>query len=594
MFGDSSVNRIWFLLTSGQRKGLMLLFMLMFFGMILETLGVGLVVPALALFTQKDIALKYPQLKPAMDFFGNPDQQTLVVWGLLVLLAVYTFKAFYLIFLAWRQNRFVFRLQADLSQRLFQTYLSKTYTFHLQRNSAQLIRNATTEVFLFANRFMISAMYLVKELLVLLGLCFLLFAIEPLGAALVVGLFGVFGLGFYRITRGYMDRWGKVRQKHEGMRIQHLQQGLGGVKDVKVLGRESEFMGQYSFHNKRVAKVGQLEATMQQLPKLWVELIAVGTFVMLVLTMIARGGTLEEIIPKIGLFAVAAFRLMPSINRILTSVQAIKFNQPVLDMLVQEFSLDTPPVSLSKTEKKTSWYELIIDNVSYCYPGTEKPALEHVSFSIKKGETIGFIGLSGAGKSTIVDVLLGLLPPSEGRILIDGKDIQKSLRGWQSQIGYVPQSIFLTDDTLRKNVAFGVPAESVSDDAVWSALKAAQIDSFVESLPQGLDTTVGERGITLSGGQRQRIGIARALYHDPEVLVLDEATSSLDTSTERHVMAAVNALHGEKTIIIVAHRLTTVEGCDRLYRLDSGKIVDEGTTEEILCTMKGKHVTRKK
>ncbi|MCG8345901.1 MAG: ABC transporter ATP-binding protein/permease [Chlorobiales bacterium] len=586
---DALLHKLFNLLTPAQRKGLVVLFLLMCVGMALETLGVGLVVPALALFTQKDIVIQYPQVKHLLDILGDPDQETLVIGGMLLLLAVYIMKALFLVFLAWRQNRFVYRLQADVSQRLFETYLSKTYTFHLQRNSAQLIRNATSEVTLFSNKFMVSSMHLVRESLVLLALCVLLFLIEPLGAMAIVGLFGMLGLVFYRITRSYIDRWGQVRQKHEGMRIQHLQQGLGGVKDVKVLGRESEFMGQYDFHNKRVARVSQLEATMQQIPKLWVELIAVGAFVMLVLTMLARGEVFEEIIPKIGLFAVAAFRLMPSVNRILSAVQTIRYSHPVVNMLIEELALDSSQVSFPKTGNHSLKHELTVNRISYSYPGKQNPALANISLVIKKGETIGFIGMSGAGKSTIVDVILGLLPPSDGAILVDGKDIQNNLRGWQCQIGYVPQTIFLTDDTLLRNVAFGIPAGKIDEDTVWSALKAAQLESFVKSLPDGLDAVLGERGITLSGGQRQRIGIARALYHDPEILVLDEATSSLDTSTEREVMSAIHALHGNKTIIIVAHRLSTVERCDRLYRLDDGRIADEGSPEKVIDALQEGH-----
>ena len=580
------IHKAWELLSLDQRKEFLVILVLMLIGMVLETIGVGLVVPALALFTQKDIALKYPKLQPLLDYIGNPDQQTLVVGGLLVLLIVYVVKALFLAFLAWYENRFIFRLQADVSQDLFSTYLLKPYTFHLQRNSAKLIRNATTEVLMFTNKLMLPAIFFLREILVLAGLSVLLFIVEPLGATIVTIFFGALGFGFYRLTRKYLVRWGEVRKRHEGMRIQQLQQGLGGVKDVKVLGRENDFLSQYEKHNRRVARVGQLEATMQKVPKLWVELIAVGTLVVLVLTMLAKGGTLELIIPKIGLFAVAAFRLMPSFNRIMIATQAIKFSQPVLDMLAKELE----PVSMEKTvsrkEENFFRHNLIFENVSYTYPGSGSLSLDNVSLSIKKGESVGFVGASGAGKSTLVDLLLGLLPPSGGSILVDGKDIQKDLPAWQRQIGYVPQSIFLIDDTIRRNVAFGVPLDSIDDNAVRKALKAAQLEQFVDNLSEGVETMVGERGIRLSGGQRQRIGIARALYHDPEVLVLDEATSALDGATERSVMDAVNLLHGDKTIIIVAHRLSTVERCKCLYRLEKGRIVDEGVPENIIESLR--------
>ncbi|ASQ89827.1 ATPase [Prosthecochloris sp. GSB1] len=585
---ESSVTGIWSLLEPSQRRGAVVLLALMLVGMVLEMLGIGLVVPALALFTQKDITLRYPALQPMLDFLGNPDQMTLVIGGLLVLLGVYGLKAFFLAFLAWRQSRFVFSLQAQLSQRLFTTYLLKPYAYHLQRNSAELIRNATTEVWLFTNRVMFSIMLLLKESLVLAGLCALLLVVEPLGAMIVVGLFVFFGWGFYVLTRKYVSRWGKARHKHDGLRIQHIQQGIGGVKDVKVLGRESEFLAQFAFHNQKTASVGERETTMQQIPRLWIELIAVGTLVFLVMTMIVRDGTLDGVIPKLGLFAAAAFRLMPSVNRMLSSLQTIRFGMPVIEMLHKELD---PQITASqmpprKEEKMPFSRELRLDGVSYGYPSALKPAIRDVSLSVFKGETVGFIGSSGAGKSTIVDLILGLFAPDSGSIAVDGKNISENLRGWQNCIGYVPQSIFLTDDTVRKNVAFGMPDDLVDDTAVQAAIRAAQLEAFVEGLAEGVETIVGERGVRLSGGQRQRIGIARALYHDPAVLVLDEATSALDTGTEQGVMEAVEALHGEKTIIIVAHRLSTVEQCDRIYRFEQGRIVEKGDAGEVLRSLR--------
>ncbi len=588
MFANSLVTRLWRLFEPSQKRRAALLVVLMLAGMVLEMLGVGLVVPALILLTQPDILSVYPEAEPALDLLGHPDRATLVIGGLLVLFGVYGLKALFLGFLAWRQSRFVFRLQGSISQRLFATYLLKPYTFHLQRNSAELIRNGTTEIWLFANRVIFSLLLFLKEALVLVGLCLLLLLVEPFGAVVVVGFFGLFGWGFYRITRAYVTRWGAMRHEHDGLRIQHLQQGIGGVKEVKVLGREREFLSRFAFHTRKSMVVGERETTMQQIPRLWIEFVAVGSLVVLVLTMIARDGSIEEVVPKLGLFAAAAFRLMPSVNRMLSAMQTIKFGMPVVEMLQNELDPDVPAFlpPQAEGEHRESFRELRLDGVSYNYPSTEKPALEEVSLSVTAGETVGFIGTSGAGKSTIVDLILGLLVPGEGRITVDGKDIHDNLREWQSRIGYVPQSIFLTDDTLRRNVAFGVPDDSIDEDAVQEAIRAAQLESYVEALPEGLDTMVGERGIRLSGGQRQRIGVARALYHDPAVLVLDEATSALDTETEKGVMAAVNALHGKKTIIIVAHRLTTVEQCDGLCRLENGRIVDRGATGEVLKAMK--------
>jgi ABC-type multidrug transport system fused ATPase/permease subunit len=314
------------------------------------------------------------------------------------------------------------------------------------------------------------------------------------------------------------------------------------------------------------------------LPRLWLELLAVVGLATLVIVMLAQGREMATIVPTLGLFAAAAFRLMPSVNRVLNSAQALRYYLPVVNTLREELKLAAPEQTARRQPgPATSGFqtEICLANICYTYPSAAAPALKNLIIRIRKGESVGFVGPSGSGKSTLVDVILGLLTPGAGQVLVDGENIQHDLRAWQDQIGYVPQSIYLTDDTLRRNVAFGLADEAIDDAAVKRAVRAAQLEEFVAGLPKGLETFVGERGIRLSGGQRQRIGIARALYHDPAVLVLDEATSALDMATERGVMQAVNALQGSKTLLIVAHRLSTVGGCDRLYRLEQGRIVEE-------------------
>lgn len=582
--GSSVVKKIWRLLTSVERRQALALLSLMILGMLLETLGVGLVTPSIALLTQQNIAQNYPLLQPLLDALGNPTQKSLIIGGMLALVAVYLLKTTFLAYLAWRQNKFAFGVQSHLSQRLYQIYLRQPYAFHLQRNSAQLIRNVITEVNLFTFSIMLPAMVLVTEALVLIGLCCLLLAFEPFGSAIVLGTLGLAAWAFYRFTRGRLKRWGKERQYHDGLRLQHLQQGLGGVKDVKLLGREVDFLEQFRIHNQHGASVGQKQLTLQQLPRLWLELLAVSGLAILILSMLAQNRPLEAILPILGLFAATAFRIIPSVNRVLGALNSLRYGLAVIDVLDNELKLPALSVGAGATLPLPFEQELNIRHVSFVYDASSIPTIEDVSLSIRQGESVGFIGSSGAGKSTLVDVLLGLLSPGSGEILVDGANIQDNLRGWQNQIGYVSQSIFLTDDSLRRNVALGLGNHEIDDVAINRAIQAAQLTDFVDSLPDGLDTLVGERGARLSGGQRQRIGIARALYHDPAVLVLDEATSALDLETEREVMQAVNALHGKKTILIVAHRLSTVENCDRLYRIEHGKITKEGSPEDLLKT----------
>lgn len=568
----STAHKIWGLLTSAERRSAVVLLGLLFIGMVMETLGVGLVIPALALLTQRNFASNYPALQPVLQALGNPSQQTLVIIGMLVLVGVYLIKTLFLAYLAWRQTRFAFGVQAQLSQRLFTVYLRQPYTFHLQRNAAQLIRNVTSEVDIFTGNGILQGMLLLTESLILLGLCSLLLFVEPLGTLMVVSVLGTAAWGFHHLTRGRIERWGEARQHHEGLRIQHLQQGFGGAKDVKLLGRETDFLEQYRVHNVQSARALQLLSILQQLPRLWLELLAVSGLAILVISMLAQDRVLQAVLPTLGLFAAAVFRIMPSVNRVLGAVQSLRYALPVIDILHTELKLASPEIADTRSHVTPFRAALELSHITYAYPGAAEPALKNISLAIQRGESVGFIGVSGAGKSTLVDILLGLLTPDTGEVRVDGKDIQINLRNWQDQIGYVPQSIYLTDDTLRRNVAFALPNEQIDDAAVQRAIQAAQLDDFVASQPDGLETLVGERGIRLSGGQRQRIGIARALYHDPAVLVLDEATSSLDTATERGVMQAVAALQGSKTILIVAHRLLTVEHCDRLYRLEQGRM----------------------
>lgn len=574
-------QKLWHLLPENQRPVAIAMLGMVIVGMVMEMLGVGLIIPALIIMTENDVTSKYPIVKPLLNMLGNPSHERLVIGGMLTLVGAFALKALFLAFLAWRQADFVSKIQSEISKRLFEGYMCQPYTFHLQRNSAQLIRNTLGHASSFSGAIQ-QGLVLIMEILVVIGISLVLLVMEPFGAVLVVSTLGLAGWSFNRLTHNYIIRWGEEFQLHEGYRVQHIQEGLGGVKDVKLLGRENDFFTQYGFHNLGSARIKMRQVTLQALPRLFLELLAVTGLATLVVIMIGQSKPAEMLIPVVGLFAVAAFRIMPSVNRLVSVFQSISFSLPVINTLFDEFQLlnaTKVPQSgqLLKFEKMLS-----LEQVDFQYPCAEGMALSKINISIPCGNSIGFIGFSGAGKSTLIDIILGLLTPTGGAIKIDGINIQENLRGWQDQIGYVPQFIYLTDDTLRRNIAFGLHVDEISEEAVWRSLRSAQLEQFVNELPQGIDTLVGERGVRLSGGQRQRIGIARALYHDPAVLVLDEATSSLDIETERGLMRAVRTLQSDKTILIVAHRVSTVEHCQRLYRLDKGEIVDEGEASVVL------------
>ena len=576
------VRKMLTLLTPAQRRTAVMLLGLMVVGMVLETFGLGLILPAIALLLDNDVAVMYPRLQPVLAALGHPSQSQLVAGGLGVLVAIYVLKALFLGFLAARQMRFVFDVQAQLSQQLFDIYLHQPFTFHLNRNTAVMVRNTGTEVILFTFNCMLPSLTMLTEGLVVAGIGTLLLIVEPLGALLVLVVLGACTWASQRATSRRTSRWGEERQRHEALRTQHLQQGLAGVKEVILLGREQHFLERYRVHNIQTARMAQYASVLLALPRLWLELLAVIGLAILVLSMMAQGHTMSVIVQTVGLFAAAAFRLAPAANRILNALQSLHYGVAVINTLHDEFSLPVPEPRTARGNPMTFDRQIALSTVGYTYPGGGAPAIDDLSLVITKGECVGFIGQSGSGKSTLVDVVLGLLAPTAGRVLVDGRDIHEDLRGWQDQVGYVPQSIYLLDSSLRANIAFGLPDAMIDATAMARAVRAAQLDEFVSSLPEGLETVVGERGVRISGGQRQRIGIARALYHDPALVVLDEATSSLDSATEHEVMQAVSLLRGNKTVIIVAHRLSTVEGCDRLYRLVDGRVFQEGSPDAML------------
>lgn len=577
----NTARNLWSILDASQRRGAMALGLAMVIGMLLETLSVGAVIPALSFLSTSADGGHAPWIARALKYLGNPSEPELIAGGLFALLGIYTIKNLFLVGLAWQQSTFLASLLEKTSDRLFGIYMSQPWTFHLQRNSAQLIRNNTTEITMFVNGCS-NALLMCTELLVCAGLAAMLIYLEPI-AAIVVGIVvGVATYALQSVTSHRISRWAKTRQQYEKKRIQDLQQGLGGAKDVKLLGREDEFLAEYRHATRHVAHAYQRQNFTQSLPRLWYELLATTGLVMLGLALLGQGVSGRAMIPRLGLFAAAAFRLLPSLNRIIASWQSVQFMAPVAATLSDELSLRGIALDRATRECAPFQNSISLRGVSFIYPNARSPAISDVSLSIAKGSSVGIIGGSGAGKSTLVDVLLGLLTPDTGIVAVDGVDIQSHLREWQNNLGYVPQSIFLTDDTIRRNVAFGVPEKEIDDEAVGRALQAAQMDRFVASLPSGVHTLVGERGVRLSGGQRQRIGIARALYIDPPILVLDEATSSLDINTETDVMSAVNQLHGEKTLIIVAHRLSTVANCDQLIRLENGRVVEFGTHADVI------------
>ena len=572
----STPRIVWRTLTGLEKRRLSVIWALIVIGMVFETFSLGLIVPFIGLLSQDGY-------KDDLLIFGRyissiPTERVLVI-AMVGLAVIYVLKSAFLYFSANVQRKFIYRASGRLSQEAFETYLTQPYAFHLERNSATLIRNVENARLIIGGG-LDPFLVLVTDGLVAFGLFLLLLIVEPIGTLSVLLIFGLSAFVFQLSTRARILEWGSSRKFHAAKVLQHLQQGLGGAKDIKILGREEQFLEDHFDHLTASLDVDRRYVMLQALPRLFFESVAVVGLAVLVVVMVASGDDISAILPTLGLFAATAFRVMPSISRIIASIQTIGYNRAFIRTVYSDLQLERG-FDVSDAPYLPFVNEISLREVTFAYANTARRALDSVSLEVRRGDAVGIIGASGAGKSTLVDIFLGLLEPSTGSVMIDGRDIRENIRGWQRHIGYVPQSIYLIDESVRMNVAFGIQNDAIDDAAVDRALRAAQLDEFVSTLPDGVNTLVGERGVRLSGGQRQRIGIARALYHDPDVLVLDEATSSLDTNTEQGVMAAVRELLGMKTIIIIAHRLTTVGYCSRVYKMSEGRIISCGSPVEM-------------
>lgn len=575
-------KRVYNLLNINQKYNFFIQLILMVIGMIFETMGLGLLLPALSIMSNNNFLQENKIIIFYAQKFNLHSQQEIIISIFLILIVINFIKMVIMTFVVYKQSSFIYNIQAFFSKKLFAGYLNQPYNFHLEKNSAQLIKNVIMLISQLTT-ILSAILTLLTEFLILAGVTIFLFYIQPLGTLLVISLFILTTFIFHLSTKNLLKKLGFNFSLNEKMRIQHIQQGLGAAKDLKVLGRESNFINKYSFYNTASSKIGQKQQTLLALPRLVLEFMSVATISILSLYLINSNGNLSTILPMVGLFAAAAIRLMPSVNRIMTSIQAIKYGDSQILELQNEINIINQNDNIDKITEKFYFNDKIeIKNLYFRYNNIDSYVLNGVNVNITFGSTIGFIGTSGAGKTTLIDLILGLHKPSKGEILVDGNNIDANIRGWQKQIGYVPQSIFLTDDTLKNNIAFGLDEHEIDVMALNDAIKSAQLESFINDLPEGLSTNVGERGVRISGGQKQRIGIARALYHNPAVLIFDEATSALDNSTEIAFVNAIKNLAGLKTIIIIAHRLTTIEHCDYVYKLESGKIVSEGKYKDVI------------
>lgn len=552
-------------------------------GSFLELLGVTAFMPFINIISDQTAIQRTWYLKMLYDGFGFSSPRQFVIALTIGIIGIYIIKNIYLVLEKNLIFRFSYNTQMRLSTRLLDTYMKEPYTFHLTKNIATLQRSLHDDT----SRFMQVVLYsleLVSELAVCIVLVTYLMIVSKSITIIVLGLLVLCAGVFTLLTRKYSRKLGQDNQGYQGKIFQWMNQALGGIKEIKILERESYFTDEFQKYYKKYAKGLQIARTISIMPKYLIEAVSMtGILVAIVVKILFGEADMTYYLPQLTVFAVAAMRLMPSVGRINEHTTNMLYALPSVELVYHDLMEIKDYIEQQNQEVKEDWTlqnSIRVQDVTYYYPNTEEPVIDGASLTIEKGKTVAFIGASGAGKTTMVDIILGLLVPQKGIVMADNINVHEKPRTFHAQVGYIPQVIYLSDDTIRNNIAFGVKEEKIDEKAVLAALEKAQLTEFVESLPHGLDTIVGDRGIRLSGGQRQRIGIARALYHDPEILVLDEATSALDNETESAVMEAIDKLQGTKTMIIIAHRLTTIRNVDVIYEVGNGKVTEK-TKEEV-------------
>lgn len=579
------VKKLRVLLDKKQKRTMAGLMVLMIIGAFLQTAGVGMLVQAVNVIIDPQVLEKSGLVRSFYDLLGCKDFKSFSITVMALLVVTFAVKNLFLFVQQKLTFAFVYTNQFATSERMMRNYLRRGYEFYLNADTAVVQRSITSDV----NNMYALILALLQLLsdgvmsLFVVGYCLMTNGVMTmLLAASLVLLMAL----IKSVLKPIMYKAGKDNQDYYSGLFKWISQTVQGIKEVKVTGKEQYFVDKYRKCGSGYVSAVQRYSLYNNIPKLLIETVCIAVMMIYMIVLTLLGTATENMLEVLSTLAAAAFVLLPAVNRINNQINSIAYFEPffmgVSDNLQDEISEHKVDMSFATDEEKLPLHRSIeLKNIVYAYPNTDKLIFDHASLTIPIGTSVGIVGTSGAGKSTIVDILLGLLEVKEGSICADGGEVKSRYRNWLKNIGYIPQMIFMLDDTIRRNVAFGVYDEKIDEDRVWEVLREAQLDEFVRALPEGLDTGIGERGIRLSGGQRQRIGIARALYYDPEVLILDEATSALDNDTEAAIMDSINRLHGKKTLVIIAHRLQTIEKCDLVYRVEDGQaVLERGSLDE--------------
>ena len=586
------VKKFRSILSAHQKIRIAQLIILMVIGGILETVSVSMILPFMNMIMSPDKIINNFYIHKICIYLNIYDTKVFLVFMALSLALLYFFKNIYLVFEYNVQYRFVYGNMFAMQHQLLHNFIHKPYEYFLSVNSGEIIRIVNVDT---PNTFamLLSLLNLFTEIVVSAMLLITVFFTAPDITLIMAAVLAVLLLFMNMILKPRLKRAGVNYQKASAGVNKWLLQSIQGIKEIKVMTKEGFFQENFDRQGSECIKSLRKNQIYSIMPRFFIEAVCMGTMLIVIAGLIYNGLDLQSLIPMLTAVAMAAVRLLPAVNRISSFLASISYNEPMMDKLIENLKKITEKESAdlgdaladSAAESRDGDVpvlerELKASSVSFRYPKTKKCILNGASMIIRYGESVGIVGESGAGKTTVVDIILGLLQPQEGGIYIDGINIQCNIQAWMKQIGYIPQSIFMLDDTILANVAFGIAQEDISVENVWRVLKEASLDKFVKTLPDTIYTQIGERGVRLSGGQRQRIGIARALYLNPEILVFDEATSALDNKTESEIMESINNLRGKKTMIIIAHRLTTLQSCDRIYRVENGYIKAEHDSGE--------------
>lgn len=579
----SLLGKINYIFDKKQKFQLVILGVMIFIGGILETLGVSAMIPVVtALLTPDELQgyiERFDFLQAICNFLNIKDVSQITTALLIALIVIYVVKNLYILFLTYAQNTFITRSRNRMISRVMAEFLNRPYEKYLGADIPTVFRITDSDI---PQTFslILAMLQMASEVVVSLLIFMVLVFQDVKMTVFIIFVFGIMTLLILKVFKPKLNKIGAKNQALQSRIAKWRIQATYGLKDVKVLNREEFFVRNYFETGSVGADVARNYAVLNNSPRLLIETTFIGSVLAYIVIYINGGGDTASILTTLTTFALAAIRVLPSVNRINTYITEIAYTQPSLDFVYENLQEGMKTDAMLAERKANSQVEKLkledkieLDNISFHYPDSDKYIFEGAHMEVPKGKSVGIMGTSGAGKSTIVDVLLGLLHAQSGTITCDGVDIFKNYESWLAQIGYIPQSIYLIDESIRDNIAFGIDADKIDEERIWKVLEEAQLKEFVEELPEGLDTTIGDRGVRLSGGQRQRIGIARALYNDPEILVFDEATSALDNDTEAAVMEAVNSFHGKKTMVIIAHRLNTIEKCDIIYKVEDKKLI---------------------